>query len=99
MCFKKTTEIEKLKSKFKGTNSRTNILEAEIKTIKTEFENSRFLLMQKSENDDSYITALKSEIKKAKMELKKYEDESQAFKLAQNTLKKMNETFENEKVN
>ena len=87
-----------MKSKFKGTNSRTIILEAEIKTMKNEFENSRFLLVQKSENDDVYISALKNEIKKAKIEMKKYELEFQEFNTSENTITKKNEKLENDKV-
>lgn len=50
-------------------NSRKIILENEMKDIKTQYEENKKLLMEKSSNDDKYISALKSELEKSKQQI------------------------------
>lgn len=50
-------------------NSRKLILENEMKDIKTQYEENKKLLMEKSSNDDKYISALKSELEKSKLQI------------------------------
>ncbi len=66
-----------MKAKTKGLTSRNQVLENEIKTVKTEQETSKKLLIEKSKNDDSYIKALKSETSKLKNEVEKLKIETQ----------------------
>ncbi len=40
-------------------NARKNILEKEIKDIRLDYENNKKILLEKSENDNKYILALK----------------------------------------
>lgn len=44
-------------------------MENEIKDIKNQYDENKKLLMEKSTNDDKYITALKNELEKAKQQI------------------------------
>jgi hypothetical protein len=71
------SELEKTKAKTKGLASRNQILESELKTIKTDMESSKKILIDKSKNDDIYIKALKSDSQKMKSEIERLRIESQ----------------------
>ena len=64
-------ELENIQGRIRGQNSRNKILEDEIRTIKTDYEMNKQLLMEKSDNDTKYIQALKSEMAKAKREIER----------------------------
>ncbi|CAD8190015.1 unnamed protein product [Paramecium pentaurelia] len=57
---------ENLQQKIKAVSSRRQILEDQIKEVKVEYEKNKKILLEKSENDDKYIFALKSELDKLK---------------------------------
>ncbi|CAK64446.1 unnamed protein product (macronuclear) [Paramecium tetraurelia] len=59
-------ENENLQQKIKAVSSRRQILEDQIKDVKVEYEKNKKILLEKSENDDKYIFALKSELDKLK---------------------------------
>lgn len=60
------TEYDLVTSKLKAVNARKLILEKEQKDMRTEIDSHKKLLLEKSNNDDRYITALKAEIEKLK---------------------------------
>ena len=60
------SENELLQGKVKSLASRKITLESEIKDIKAEYEKKKQILMEKSENDDKFITLLKNENEKLK---------------------------------
>lgn len=62
----KKSENELLQSKVKALNSRKSILENEVKEVKSQYEENKRLLVEKSANDDKYILALKNEMDKLK---------------------------------
>ncbi|EAR85296.2 hypothetical protein TTHERM_00470690 (macronuclear) [Tetrahymena thermophila SB210] len=57
-------ENELIGSKLKAVTARKNILEKEIKEIRNEYDNNKKILLDKSDNDNKYISALKQEIDK-----------------------------------
>lgn len=59
-------ENDALNDKVKAVSSRKNILEKEIKELKNELERNKAILLEKSDNDDKYIHALKKELDKLK---------------------------------
>ncbi|KAM3129583.1 hypothetical protein pb186bvf_018334 [Paramecium bursaria] len=59
-------EHELLQTKFKAVSSRRSILEEQIKDSKLEYDKNKKILLEKSENDDKYIAALKQELEKIK---------------------------------
>ena len=71
------SEFEKAKAKAKGLASRNKILESELKTMRTDYESSKKILIDKSKNDDIYIKALKSDNQKMKGEIERLRIESQ----------------------
>lgn len=54
-------ELETYKEKMRGHISRNKILDSELKNVKMDYEMNKQLLLEKSENDNKYIGALKSE--------------------------------------
>lgn len=98
LFFYQKEEIEKHKNKLKGVNSRVHILESETKTIKSEFDQSKNVLLRKSENDDNLILALKQEIKKVKIQINKKTDEIVKINPKEHVNKQKILSIENEKV-
>ena len=62
-------EIDKIESKGKSWTARGHILEAEIKTFKSEFDFERANLTQKSAEDDLLIGLLKQDLASKKAEI------------------------------
>ena len=60
---------EKATEKFKAQKSRNKTLEDEIKSIRNDYDLNKQLLFEKSENDNRYIHALKTETQKLKKEM------------------------------
>eukprot|EP01016_Furgasonia_blochmanni_P038593 TRINITY_DN4686_c0_g2_i1.p1 TRINITY_DN4686_c0_g2~~TRINITY_DN4686_c0_g2_i1.p1 ORF type:complete len:464 (+),score=117.02 TRINITY_DN4686_c0_g2_i1:404-1795(+) len=59
-------ENDQLIGKMKALNSRKTVLENELRDIKMDYEKNKKILLEKSEADDRYIAALKTEIDKLK---------------------------------
>lgn len=57
--------------RFKAATARVRILESETRANKAEFEMSKKTFIEKSENDDKYIRALRSELTKLKEEVER----------------------------
>ena len=53
--------------KLKGYASRNSTLEEQVKRSKMDFEEQKKIFLEKSQNDDKYIKALKAELQKAKI--------------------------------
>jgi len=65
-CEALKAENDALNDKVKALSSRKNIVEKELKEIRNETERNKAILLEKSDNDDKYIGALKREIEKLK---------------------------------
>jgi len=59
-------ENDNLQTKTKAANVRKTVLEHDVKDIKVEYEKNKKILLEKSDNDDKYIQALKQEVEKLK---------------------------------
>ena len=55
-------EIDEIKLKYKGAVSRRDVLENQMKSVKTDFGMKMKMLLDKTENDDKLITMLKQEV-------------------------------------
>ena len=53
-------------AKLKGLTARSSTLEEQVRRTKADTEEQRKLLLEKSQNDDKYIQALKRELQKTK---------------------------------
>lgn len=73
-------------------------LENEIKNVRKDCDNSKALLMKKSEADDLYIKALKSELKVSKQRLDKQRAEITKLKKEEQVHQRRELQTENEKV-
>lgn len=60
-----------MSNKVKAATSRIKILESESRSIRTEFDQAKKTLIEKSETDDKYIKALRQELHRAQLELEK----------------------------
>ena len=60
------SDNDSLNEKVKAVTSRKNYLEKEIKELKAEYEKNKRVFMEKSENDDKFIAALKKELEKSR---------------------------------
>ena len=52
--------------KNKGFSSRNKVLDKELKTLKVGFEHDKQVFIDKSQNDDKYVNALKDEVNRLK---------------------------------
>lgn len=57
-------EIANLKTKLSGVTARRDVVENQLKDIKSTFQGKLSILIQKAENDDKLISMLKEEIKR-----------------------------------
>jgi DNA repair ATPase RecN len=57
-------ELSSAKQKLQATTARKDVLENQVKDIKSQFASKMQILIQKTENDDKLITMLKEEIKR-----------------------------------
>ena len=57
-------EIANLKTKLSGVTARRDVVENQLKDIKSTFQGKLAILIQKAENDDKLISMLKEEIKR-----------------------------------
>lgn len=72
MLVNKTEYKKEMGNKLKSLKARNNTLEALVREGKNSAEQTHKLLMEKSQNDDKYITALKKEINKLRKENEKF---------------------------
>lgn len=66
---KQKRETEKVQSKTKSWLARAQILEAEIRSLRSDFEAEKTLLTQKSTNDDVLIASLRQDLQSKQAEI------------------------------
>lgn len=52
--------------KYKGVSSRNKVLDSQLRDVKVQFESNKKFFIDKSENDDKYVNALKNEVQRLK---------------------------------